>query len=201
VANGGAHGLARCLALSLALRLLASRVGRFTEDSLWHERMGVAGAGIGRGCEPAGRRGHNRRSGRTVCEQHKHGSVRGAAGDRGPYSMLPAQSCAGRRVKPETQGEQLASGFPLAAVGFQPAAAGRDGASRRWGRRVPARIRHEPIYFMRSLRSRQRPKRPFGRRLGDDRHLNHALQRRQPMLLSSCCFARVITVVFIIFEC
>ena len=36
-----AHGLARCLALSLALRLLASRVGRFTEDSLWHERMGV----------------------------------------------------------------------------------------------------------------------------------------------------------------
>jgi len=36
-----AHGLARCLALSLALRLLASRVGRFTEDSLGHERMGV----------------------------------------------------------------------------------------------------------------------------------------------------------------
>ena len=33
-----AHGLARCPALSLALRLLASRVGRFTEDSLGHER-------------------------------------------------------------------------------------------------------------------------------------------------------------------
>jgi len=36
-----AHGLARCPVLSLALRLLASRVGRFTEDSLGHERMGV----------------------------------------------------------------------------------------------------------------------------------------------------------------
>ena len=41
MASGGAYGLARCLALSLALRLLASRVERFTEDSLWHERMGV----------------------------------------------------------------------------------------------------------------------------------------------------------------
>src|SRR5262245_2633476 len=43
-----------------------------------------------RGRQPAGRGGHNPRSRRAVCEQHKYGSVRGAPSDGGPYSINAA---------------------------------------------------------------------------------------------------------------
>ena len=45
-----------------------------------------------RGRKPADRGGHNPRSRRAVCEQHKYGSVRGAPSDGGSYSMAALEA-------------------------------------------------------------------------------------------------------------
>jgi hypothetical protein len=51
----------------------------------------LAATGIARGRPPAGGGGHHPLSRRAGCEQHKSGSVRGASGDRGAYSMVQAK--------------------------------------------------------------------------------------------------------------
>lgn len=59
-----------------------------------HQGPGAApaAAGIARGREPAGGGGHSPPPRRAVCEQHKHGSVRGAPGNRGAHSMQAIRS-------------------------------------------------------------------------------------------------------------
>ena len=76
-----------------------------------------------RGREPTRRGGHNPRCRRAGCEQHSSGSVRGAQGDRGAYSMEPHDEIAhaprgslGRRASlgmTRIQTDPLPTGTPL----------------------------------------------------------------------------------------
>jgi hypothetical protein len=69
-----------------------------------HRRPGPAsaGVGIGRGREPAGRKGQNLRSRRAGCEQHLSGSVRGAPGKLGAPTPSTTVSRSYRRKAPHS---------------------------------------------------------------------------------------------------
>jgi hypothetical protein len=75
----------------------------------------MPGAGIGRGREPAGSggnpKGGNPLPRRAVCDHHSYGSVRGAPGNRGPYSStFPPAIRSARRTRVHPRSTLVPSG-------------------------------------------------------------------------------------------
>jgi hypothetical protein len=78
-------------------------------DGRANRRSQTAGAGVEIGeVHKAGHRANNRRSRRAGCDEHKSGSVRGAPGVGGAYSMKGVPQCLSGR--PSTAACGLRSG-------------------------------------------------------------------------------------------
>lgn len=100
--------------------------------------------------------GQQRRSRRSVCEIHEYGSVRGAPGDRRPYSRGPRRCLFGLRPKSSAHMPVLAGRVGIVFRAFLPAFETGGGSRLPSGSSSVARL---PVTMLRSSW-----KRPFGER-------------------------------------